>query len=218
MWKKPVFLFIAFLILLSGCGTIQYGRYQRTGYGVASWYGSDFHGKPTSSGEIYNMYAFTCAHREYPFGAQLKVTNLSNNKSVYCTVNDRGPFVSGRDIDLSYAAAKEINLIGPGTTDVRIEYTGRDTSYIREVHYMSDTGPFTIQLGSFREPSNAIRLKISLELEYEGISISKAEIEGSVFYRVRMGKFSTKEEAYNIAKSLADEGYNVFIARYEERK
>ncbi|MEW6676132.1 MAG: septal ring lytic transglycosylase RlpA family protein [Nitrospirota bacterium] len=71
---------------------------------MASWYGPDFHGRPTSSGELFNMYALTCAHREHPFGTRLKVTNISNNKTVSCVINDRGPFVSGRDLDLSYAA------------------------------------------------------------------------------------------------------------------
>ncbi|MFZ6016669.1 MAG: septal ring lytic transglycosylase RlpA family protein [Nitrospirota bacterium] len=71
---------------------------------MASWYVPDFHGRPTSSGELFNMYAFTCAHREHPFGTRLKVTSISNNKTVSCVINDRGPFVSGRDLDLSYAA------------------------------------------------------------------------------------------------------------------
>jgi rare lipoprotein A len=205
------------LFLLSSCGIFSYEGYHKTGFGVASWYGPDFHGKPTSSGEIYDMNGLTCAHREYPFGTKLKVTNVSNNKSVNCTVNDRGPFVSGRDLDLSYAAAREIGLIGQGTSEVRIEYIGRDTSYMKEVRYLSDTGPFTIQVGSFKEFSNASRLKLSLDLKYTAIYLTEAKIRGSRYYRVRIGKFSIKEEAYRLAKTLADEGYSVFIVRYEDR-
>jgi len=96
-----------------------YGRYVETG--VASYYGSDFHGKPTSSGEIFNMYALTAAHKRLPFGTIVKVKNLKNKKTVTVTINDRGPFARGRIIDLSYAAAQTIGMIGPGTARVRIE-------------------------------------------------------------------------------------------------
>jgi rare lipoprotein A len=199
------------LVFLFSCAPVRYETYPAPHYAIASWYGPGFHGRPTSSGEPFNMYALTCAHREYPFGTRLKVTNISNNKAVNCLVNDRGPFVSGRDLDLSYAAAREIGLTGPGTGKVRIEYLGRDTRYIREVRYLSDTGPFTIQVGSFKEPSNAVRLKMGLELKYSEVYITEAEIDGSKFFRVRIGNFYIKDEAYNLAKTLADEGYSVFI-------
>jgi rare lipoprotein A len=211
---KVAFLLIP-LFLLSSCGILSYEGHHKNGFGVASWYGPDFHGKPTASGEIYDMNALTCAHREYPFGTKLNVTNVSNNKSVNCTVNDRGPFVSGRELDLSYAAAKEIGLIGQGTSEVRIEYIGRDTSYMKEVRYLSDAGPFTIQVGSFKELSNASRLKLALDLKYTTIYLTEVKVKGSRFYRVRIGKFSIKEEAYKLARTLADEGYSVFIVRYE---
>ena len=106
-------LLIAFLASCSSVHTKTSPAYDKT-YTVASWYGPKFHGRPTSSGEIFNMYAMTCAHKEYPFGTRLKVTNIENNRSAECVVNDRGPFVEGRDIDLSYAVAKEIGVIGPG--------------------------------------------------------------------------------------------------------
>jgi rare lipoprotein A len=163
------------------------------------------------------MYAFTCAHKEFPFGTKLKVTNVSNNKTVECLVNDRGPFVSGRDLDLSYAAANEIGLLGRGTSKVRIEYIGRDISYIREVRYLSNTGPFTIQVGSFREAANALRLKTALELKYRNVYVTEKEIGGNRYYRVRTGKFQIKADAYRLAKTLADEGYSIFIAGYDAK-
>jgi rare lipoprotein A len=131
-------------------------------------------------------------------------------------VNDRGPFVEGRDLDLSYAAAKEIDLIGTGICEVRIEYIGRDTSYIKEVRYFSSTGPFTIQIGSFREFSNAIRLKTGLELKYSSVYITEAEIDGNKFYRVRIGRFQITDEVHDLAKTLADEGYGVFITSCDD--
>jgi rare lipoprotein A len=197
-------------VFLASCAT--YHRRSEPGYAVASWYGPEFQGRPTSSGEIFNMYALTCAHREYPFGTELKVTNPSNNKNTRCVVNDRGPFVDGRDLDLSYAAAKAIDLIGPGTCKVKIEYIGRDTSYIKEVRYLSYNGPFTVQVGSFKEISNALRLKMALELEYRNVYMTEADINGARFYRVRIGRFDASVEAYDFAKILGDEGYSVFIA------
>jgi len=219
-WKKCIirYLLLYFsLVFITGCAAARYKTYPGPGYAVASWYGPDFHGKPTSSGEIFNMNALTCAHKEYPFGTRLEVTNISNNKTVNCMVNDRGPFVEGRDLDLSYAAAKEIGLIEQGVGNVRIEYTGRDTSYIKEVRYISNTGPFTIQVGSFREISNAIRLKMALELKYSRVYITEVEIASSRYYRVRVGKFYIKDEVYCLAKTLADEGYDVLVTGFEEK-
>ncbi len=90
-------------------------------YGMASYYGSKFHGRKTASGEIFNKWDYTCAHKKLPFGTKLKVTNLKNKKSVIVRINDRGPFIKGRIIDLSYAAAKKIKMIKQGTAKVKIE-------------------------------------------------------------------------------------------------
>ncbi len=89
--------------------------------GIASWYGPGFHGRRTASGEIYNMYAYTAAHRTLPLGTYVRVINLENGKSVVVRINDRGPFKKGRIIDLSYAAAKKIGMLEKGTARVRLE-------------------------------------------------------------------------------------------------
>ncbi|MBI5641646.1 MAG: septal ring lytic transglycosylase RlpA family protein [Nitrospirae bacterium] len=185
------------------------------GYAVASWYGPDFHGRPTSSGEIFNMHASTCAHREYPFGTRLRVTNMFNNKAAECVVNDRGPFVEGRDLDLSYAVAKEIGVIGPGTSKVLIEVSGRDASYIRKVKVQAGdrTGPFAIQVGSFTESVNAIRLKAALKLKYNNVYIQETEVKGTTYYRVRVGNFSTFTKAESAAEELGQEGYPAVIMK-----
>jgi len=184
---------------------------------VASWYGPDFHGKPTSSGELFNMYALTCAHREYPFGTRLLVTNPRNNKEVECVVNDRGPFVAGRDLDLSYAAAKKIDIIGPGTAAVIIEPEGRDMRYVKYVKYDVRGPVVTIQVASFRDESNANRLGKALELQYSGVYIITADIDGTKYYRVRIGKFTAGSKAAELGKTLADEGYNVLITKFEQQ-
>lgn len=187
---------------------------QKATKGIASWYGPDFHGKPTASGEIYNMYDYTCAHREYPFGTKLRVVNLQNGKDVICTVNDRGPFIPGRDLDLSYASAKKIGLIGPGTAEVLMEPVGRDMSYVRYVKYTPLSGTLTIQVGAFKEIENALRLKQALSLKYHNVYINKANIKGDTFYRVRVGRFTSYDEAFNLAKSMGQEGYKVIITNF----
>jgi rare lipoprotein A len=97
----------------SGFGDVQYGE--------ASYYGKDFHGRKTASGETFDMYAMTCAHKTLPFNTRVKVTNMNNKKSVIVRVNDRGPFVKGRIIDLSYGAAKKIDLVSVGVTKIKLE-------------------------------------------------------------------------------------------------
>ncbi|MBA4349463.1 MAG: hypothetical protein C0415_05685 [Thermodesulfovibrio sp.] len=184
---------------------------------IASWYGPDFHGRPTASGELFNMYDLTCAHREYPFGTKLKVVSTLNSKEVECIVNDRGPFVTGRDLDLSYASAKKIDLIGPGTALVMIEPVGRDLRYVKYIRYGASDGTLTIQVGSFKDESNAKRLKMALELNYKNVYIMNANVKGEQYYRVRIGKFSSKNEAYSAGKLLADEGYSVLITKYEQQ-
>jgi len=105
----------------------------RVSYVTASWYGTAFHGKQTASGQLFDMFKFTCAHKNYPFGTLLKITNILNDKTVFCTVNDRGPFEEARDLDLSYAAARVIDMMALGIAVVRIEYIGIDTQYFKAV-------------------------------------------------------------------------------------
>lgn len=185
---------------------------------MASWYGREFHGKPTASGEPFNMFALTCAHKDYPLGTRVKVTNVSNSKDVECIVNDRGPFIEGRDLDLSYAAAKKIELIGPGVARVQVEPVGRYSRYVKEVRYgRLDGATVTIQVGSFREEANAKRFRKGLELHYKDVYIMQAYIGKDKYYRVRIGKFKDSGEALNLANTLAQEGYSVLITKYQQQ-
>lgn len=189
-------------------------------YVVASWYGPKFHGRPTASGEIFNMYDLTCAHRTMPFGTKLRVTNPENGRSVIVTVNDRGPFVEGRDLDLSYGAARAIGLVEKGVGIVKIEYIGRDMRYVKRVPGIikraSLSGILTIQVGSFRNKENAERLKRGLEFKYVDVYITSAIVRGKRFYRVRIGKFRDYRDAYSVARELAEEGYAILITSYYE--
>ncbi len=125
MWHRRLILFLVTVISLisfSGCFCLGAPeRYSRVQYGYASYYGPNFNGRRTASGEIFNMYAYTAAHRYFPFGTIVRVINLENGKSVIVRINDRGPYKAGRIIDLSYAAAKKIGMIGKGVVKVKIE-------------------------------------------------------------------------------------------------
>lgn len=185
-------------------------------YWVASYYADEFHGRPTASGEIFDMYGRTAAHRELPFGTMLDVTNTLNGRSVVVTVNDRGPFVRGRELDLSYGAAKEIGMIAQGTARVRVKVLTRDPRYAKSVRYGPDgqRGPFTVQVGSFREEKNAERLKAVLSRTYEDVYLSGASISGDFYYRVSVGKFVLREDARGVASRLATEGYDTLIVGF----
>lgn len=130
--------------------------------GVASWYGPDFHGKKTANGERYDMHGMTAAHRILPFGTQLKVTNLSNGKVIYVRVNDRGPFVNNRIIDLTKSGAKALGMLGAGTARVRIEAIGTTPEKRRQHHTEKPsthyTGNYYVQIGAFSNQESARNL------------------------------------------------------------
>ena len=180
--------------------------------GRASWYGRDFHGKKTSNGEIYNMYAMTAAHKTLPLGTYVKVYNLENNRSVVVRINDRGPFVRGRIIDLSYTAAKDIGIVGPGTARVEVVALGRQsstaggtaTTYTTEDY---SRGNFTFQVGAFLDRRNAERQKRELERRYHNVHIAVYDRGDKIFYRVRVGRFSTLQEAIEKEEILIQDGF-----------
>jgi rare lipoprotein A len=161
------------------------------------------------------MYDLTCAHKQLPFGTKLRVTNVSNGKSVIVRVNDRGPFIPGRDLDLSYGAARRIGLIKQGVGKVKIQHIGRDKHYVKKIEYVPSTltGPFTIQVGAFQEKSNAVRLVQGLKIKYRNVYIQTTYVNGKKYYRVRIGSFSKRNSAFSFAKTLAEEGYSIFILR-----
>lgn len=220
--RVHIVLFACTLFLFS-CSTVQRDVYPTLPagetYAVASWYGPKFHGRPTASGEIFDMYKSTCAHKTYPFGLLLKVTLLSSNRSVECIVNDRGPFIKGRDIDLSYAAAKQIGLVGPGVGRVLLEQRGRNTSYIKrvKVRALREAGPFAIQVGAFTDNINAIRLKTALSLIHSNVYIQEAFVRDRNYYRVRIGDYDDFERVFSIAKGLGEVGYPSIIVKADIR-
>src|SRR5438045_3086387 len=131
--------------------------------GVASWYGPGFHGNRTANGEIYDQYELTAAHPSLPLGTRAMVTNLTNGRSVEVRINDRGPFVDRRVIDLSYAAARTIGMIGPGTARVRIDVLGRAIAapppLLPPAPRDLPTGTYTIEVASLSDPAKAHHLR-----------------------------------------------------------
>lgn len=187
--------------------------------GIASWYGKKFHGRKTSNGETYDMYAMTAAHKTLPLGTYVHVKNLDNGTEVTVRINDRGPFVQGRIIDLSYTAAKKIDIATSGTAPVVIvalEPNNRQTAKSKEkpehkpVDYYK--GNFTFQIGAFSDKQNALRLKENLDQTYKNAHVSEYDNGLETLYRVRVGKTSSLEQAVEYEKALIQHGFkDVFI-------
>jgi len=189
--------------------------------GIASWYGKDFHGKRTSNGERYNMHAMTAAHKTLPLGTRVQVKNLENGKTVKVRINDRGPFVRGRIIDLSYKSAKKLGVVGPGTARVEVVALGRGQSRAasgsapqpptppKPVDYYS--GLFTFQVGAFKDQINAQRLVAKLDKKYKHAHVSPYNDGTRTLYRVRVGRITDLNLAVRYEQILMEDGYtNVF--------
>ena len=192
-------------------------------YGKASWYGKDFHGRPTSSGEIYDMHKMTAAHKTIPLGTYVKVLNLSNNRETIVKINDRGPFVKGRIIDLSYAAAKDVDMIDPGVVAAKVVAMGREVGKLKSrdksipVVELKDPvqGEFTIQVGAFEERQNAQVLAARLKVIFKHVQITPyLDRKGRTLHRVRVSKSNNLKRAGEIEKQLEDMGFKgAFIVR-----
>lgn len=195
---------VRYAVLASAAG------YSETG--VASWYGKKFHGRQTSSGERYDMYRMTAAHKSLPLPTHVRVTNLNNGKSVIVRVNDRGPFVKNRLIDLSYAAANQLDIIGAGTALVRVD--AMDTGYTGPISTVAAIPPAAaapakpvatpappaapalyMQVGAFGEARNAENLAAQLQDSgIQGVSVATSAEGNAELYRVRIGPLATVSE------------------------
>lgn len=240
LMKRPFILIVLFfLVVLEGCGgkhpptqpaggrtkasqrpyTVMGKTYEplrsHVGFsqeGIASWYGKDFHGKKTSNGETYDMHAMTAAHKTLPLGVFVKVKNRDNGREAVVRVNDRGPFVKNRVIDLSYAAAKKLGYDGIGTAAVRIEALGYRAEgeagaekYREPEDY--DKGNYAVQVGSFRDTRNAERLAAEMNTLFGHAETRQAMVNNELFTRVLVGQYTSLHEAEEAEKKFADHGY-----------
>jgi rare lipoprotein A len=175
--------------------------------GVASWYGVPFDGHRTSNGEIYDMHAFTAAHRTLPFGSLVRVTNLRNGLQTEVRINDRGPFVANRIIDLSLSAAQAIQMVGPGTAQVRLEVISGPNP---------TQGFFGVQVGAFANQENAERLRAQLATRYSPVTVAVYDSPNGIFYRVRVGRLPTEDAAHQLADQLhANKQFTTFVVRLD---
>jgi rare lipoprotein A len=177
--------------------------------GIASWYGPKFHGKLTSNKERYDMYQLTAAHKTLPFDTRVRVTNLENGLAVLVRINDRGPFVDDRIIDLSLAAAKKLNMLKSGTTPVELkaEYYPNQTNKTER----QSANKFGVQVGIFREIQNAKNLKDQTRESF----VQKYNSNGGQFYRVVVGKYNHFDQAWNRLNKLKSNGFaKAFIIDY----
>jgi len=183
--------------------------------GVASWYGKKFHGHRTSSGETYDMYAMSAAHKKLPLPSWVRVTHLGNGRSVIVKVNDRGPFHDSRLIDLSWAAAKKLGITSTGTGVVEVEAI--DPLHYQQTHSspISQTKPSTpqtsqyqlyLQAGAFVSRSNAQQLQNKLERRLQNQNIRAVYSEAKGLYRVRIGPLSNIDEADQLAEKISQQG------------
>src|SRR3989442_858962 len=159
--------------------------------GVASWYGPGFHGNRTANGEIYDQYELTAAHPSLPLGTRAMVTNLTNGRAVEVRINDRGPFVDGRAIDLSYAAARTIGMIGPGTSRVRIDVLGKapPPRFVPPPLRDLPTGVYTVEVASLSDPGKAQHLRQVLAYRFADAFVSPLAGGAGSYYRVRIGPY-----------------------------
>lgn len=175
--------------------------------GVASWYGVPFNGHRTSDGEVYDMHQFTAAHRTLPFGALVRVTNLNNGLQTEVRINDRGPFVADRIIDLSLSAAQAIQMVGTGTAHVRLEVISATDA---------GAGFFGVQVGAFQVRDNAEKFRDQLAARYSNVSVATYDSPAGTFYRVRVGRVASEEAAQQLAAQLqANDRLTTFVVRLD---
>ena len=217
-FPATVFGLVVASLVLAGCGHKKHARGtppppagRRTPVvvqvgdseaGIASWYGHPYHGRAAANGEIYDMEKMTAAHRTLPFNTWVRVYDLDNNKTTEVRIIDRGPFIDGRIIDLSHAAAREIELIGPGVAKVRIEVIRTPPN--------ATSGLFAVQVGSFRNQDNAERLRQRMAERY-GAARLLDRPENPGLWRVLVGEEPTEEGASQLAARIRQDSVEKIV-------
>ena len=195
--KRHFLLIIGLLILAP-----LFSEVYKTGV-TASYYAEDFHGKRTSNGEHFNMNDYTCAHKSLPFNTILKVTNLANGKTCEVRVNDRGPFVASREIDLSKAAAVKLGMIGTGTTKVKLEIVKRGPDTKLSQQTAASASKIMAKLGGTSATSNTPKTSST--------SKKPANLAPGTYWDIQLGAFSSKENAKDFARRLSRAGFKNIV-------
>lgn len=211
---KKTFLFrisFIFLFVLLGCNSMFALELYKAD-AIVSYYGDKFHGKPTSSGETYNMNDLTCANKYLPFDTVLKVTNLANKKSVQVRVNDRGPFVSGRELDLSKAAAVKIDMIASGTTHVRIEIVkmGENTKLSQQT---ADAARKLMEKKEGKTQDKPAATSTSGNKINTSTKPTTSAAEKNVLFDIQIAAFKDKANANQYASNMIKKGFKNVVLR-----
>lgn len=208
-----VAVIVAALVLLAACARKRPARPPivpvpgALEFGVASWYGHPYHGRRAANGEVYDMEKLTAAHRTLPFDCWVEVLNLKNNKSVQVRITDRGPFVDGRIIDLSRAAARQIEMLGPGTAEVRLQVIAPPQAPVAE-------NVFAVQVGAFQDRGNAERLAGEMKQRFGESRL--VQRDGSPrLWRVLVGREPNLEDANVLAERIRAELGAAFVVRLD---
>jgi len=174
---------------------------------MASWYGPGFHGNRTANGERYDMHKLTAAHRTLPLGSIATVRSMTSGKEVTVRINDRGPFAKGRVMDLSYAGARTLGMVGNGTDQIELRVIGFQGR-------TAEMGYLRVQIGSFADQRNAAMLLQRAQRTYPGGRIQAVDLPDGKRYRVQVGEFKTENQAESAAMKLeADLAVQTFVFR-----
>ncbi len=209
-------LFAVSITMITSCGIVRETTVIPSekgavlGQGVASWYGPDFHGKATANGEIYNMNDLTAAHRTLPFNTVVLVENLENGRSVVVRINDRGPYVDNRIIDLSRQAAREIDMINAGIAPVELFLIEEGDRPITTQH-TSNRESYTVQIASFEREQDAINHSNTVS----GSRVERVGMGNNTVYRVYYGVYNSREAATRAQRDLASRGIHGFVKQAE---
>lgn len=216
---------VASAMIQSAFGQVQTGK--------ASFYADKFEGNPTASGEKYKHSKLTAAHRSLPFGTRVRVTNLGNEKTVDVVVNDRGPYVDGRVIDLSKSAAEKLDFINAGLAEVRVEVLdagdGKGGGQIVPVDHVAveekeyydfevsklDPEGFGVQIGTYQELVNLMRLADNLKMSYrKKVNVQVKVVNGVKYYSLMLGEFSSRKKATQFASDVKKKFPDAFVVEY----
>ena len=178
-----------------------------TQVGLASWYGIEEHNNYAASGERFSKYDYTAAHKTLPMGTVVRVTNLENGRDVVVKINDRGPFVGDRIIDMSHAPAESLDMIRKGVVKVKVEVVSTPSSKTSNPF----TPEYTVQVSSHTSRENASVVQRKLDLEFNDVRVESANVKGRTYYRVRVGRYSSKKEANKAASKLRRNGYTTRV-------
>jgi len=207
-WRGvPLVAALAALVLLAGCSRAVMTTppvppvVGREEVGMASWYGAPHHGRRTASGEVYDMHQLTAAHKTLPFGTRVLVTNRDTSQSAEVRVNDRGPFVAGRILDVSYAAARLLGAVGPGVIPVSVRILSLPA------RSSPGDGSYTVQIGSFTTRARAEALRDTVP----GSTVVEGTVDGEPIYRVRVGTYPDRTQAGAAARALPARGHQALI-------